>query len=82
MLNACVRGKPEDENEDHYYQRGARPAWHGWHAFRRGLATNLHILGLSDKTVQGILRHANVQVTMNSHVKSLDSQSVLASASA
>lgn len=22
---------------------------HGWHAFRRGLATNLHRLGVSDK---------------------------------
>jgi integrase len=22
-------------------------AWHGWHAFRRGLATNLHRLGIS-----------------------------------
>jgi hypothetical protein len=22
--------------------------WHGWHAFRRGLATNLHTLGVSD----------------------------------
>jgi hypothetical protein len=24
-------------------------AWHGWHAYRRGLATNLHRLGVSDQ---------------------------------
>jgi len=34
--------------------------WHGWHAFRRGLATNLHRLGVSDKIVQKILRHSGV----------------------
>src|SRR5260370_26587866 len=39
--------------------------WHGWHAFRRGLATNLHRLGVSDKVIQQILRHANVSTTMN-----------------
>ena len=26
--------------------------WHGWHAFRRGLATNVHQLEVSDKTIQ------------------------------
>ena len=34
--------------------------WHGWHAFRRGLATNLYRLGVLDKTIQAILRHANL----------------------
>ena len=26
--------------------------WHGWHGFRRDLATSLHQLGVADKTVQ------------------------------
>jgi integrase len=43
--------------------------WHGWHAFRRGLATNLYSLGAPDKTVQAILRHANVSTTMAYYVK-------------
>jgi len=43
--------------------------WHGWHAFRRGLATNLHQLGVSDKTIQRILRHSNVAVTQNCYIK-------------
>lgn len=45
--------------------------WHGWHAFRRGLATNLHQLGVRDKDVQAILRHSNISTTMNSYVKSV-----------
>ena len=43
--------------------------WYGWHAFRRGLATNLHRLGVSDKVLQQILRHANVTTTINIYVK-------------
>ncbi len=49
-------------------------SWHGWHAFRRGLATNLHQLGVSDKTIQRILRHANVAVTQNCYIKTADSE--------
>jgi len=45
--------------------------WHGWHAFRRGLATNLYRLGVSDKVIQQILRHANVTTTMNIYVKTV-----------
>jgi integrase len=47
--------------------------WHGWHAFRRGLATNLHRLGVPDKTIQAILRHANVAVTQSSYIKTVRS---------
>ena len=47
----------------------AKLPWHGWHAFRRGLATNLNRLGVSDKVIQQILRHANVTTTMNIYVK-------------
>ena len=47
------------------------PQWHGWHAFRRGLATNLHRLRVSDKVIQQILRHANVTTTMNIYVKTV-----------
>ena len=56
----------------------ALPQWHGWHAFRRGLATNLHALGVDDKTIQGILRHSNVGLTMNIYVKSVNESQVTA----
>jgi len=48
--------------------------WHGWHAFRRGLATNLHHLGVSDKTIQRILRHSDAPVTQKSYIKTVDSE--------
>jgi hypothetical protein len=35
--------------------------WDGWHGFRRGVATNLHTLGVADTDIQRILRHANVK---------------------
>lgn len=38
-------------------------AWFGWHAFRRGLGTRLNEAGVDDKTIQNILRHANVSTT-------------------
>jgi integrase len=50
--------------------------WHGWHAFRRGLATNLHALGVDDKTIQAILRHSNIGLTMNVYVKSVTSSGI------
>jgi integrase len=82
VLDACLHcDKLEDEHgkETHSYERNPdRPLWHGWHAFRRGLATNLHDLGVPDKTIQAVLRHANVSVTMNSYVKTLDAQSIAA----
>ena len=47
-------------------------------AFRRGLATNLHDLGIDDHTIKAILRHSSVTVTQSSYIKSLPKQSVAA----
>jgi integrase len=52
--------------------------WHGWHAFRRGLATNLHRLGVQDEIIQRILRHSNVGVTQNCYIKTVDADVVAA----
>jgi integrase len=57
---------------------GSGVEWHGWHAFRRGLATNLHRLGVSDKVIQQILRHANVTTTINIYVKTVSSDATAA----
>jgi integrase len=43
--------------------------WKGWHAYRRGLATNLHELGVPDKVIQAILRHEDVSTTQRSYIK-------------
>ena len=38
--------------------------WSGWQGFRRGLAATLYGLGVADKTIQQIVRHADVAITM------------------
>jgi integrase len=49
--------------------KGSGVEWHGWHAFRRGLATNLYRLDVSARTIQAILRHSNVSTTLAFYVK-------------
>ena len=58
----------------------AKMEWHGWHAFRRGLATNLHQLGVKDIVIQAILRHSDVAVTREAYIKrdGVDPQSLAA----
>lgn len=53
------------------YERDPRiPEWHGFHAARRGLGSNLYRLGVADKVIQQILRHSNVAVTLGYYIKS------------
>ena len=47
--------------------------WKGWHAYRRGLATNLHELGIPDKVIQAILRDEDVKTTQRSYIKTVPS---------
>ncbi|HTK96245.1 MAG TPA: hypothetical protein VL382_11475, partial [Terriglobales bacterium] len=47
----------------------SRPEWHGWHAARRGLGSNLYRLGVTDIVIQRILRHANVSTTATYYIK-------------
>jgi integrase len=81
-LSPCAVCKmQEDEHlpDGHAFQRDSSlPLWHGWHAFRRGLATNLHTLGVADKDIQAILRHSNIGLTMNVYVKSVNESQVSA----
>jgi len=71
-LNRCDCGKSESNHQkaDHPYTRDARiPEWHGWHAARRGLGSNLYRLGVPDMVIQRILRHANVSTTATYYIK-------------
>lgn len=54
----------------------AKIDWYGFHAFRRGLATNLRVLGVDDLTIKEILRHSDVSVTRASYIKRVDEKSV------
>ncbi|HEY6371998.1 MAG TPA: hypothetical protein VIX37_15580 [Candidatus Sulfotelmatobacter sp.] len=77
-MNRCVhcrlpQGKKHSK-EKHKYERDSRlPGWHGWHAARRGLGSNLYRLGVHDKVIQAILRHSNVNVTLAYYIKSASS---------
>src|SRR5215469_15038804 len=57
------------QTEGHIFERDTSlPKCHGCHSSRRGLATNLHALGLDRKTIQAIqaiLRHSSVGLAMN-----------------
>ena len=72
-LNRCEScGKVElgHQKANHPYKRDACiPEWHGWHAARRGLGSNLYRLGVPDMVIQRILRHANVSTTATYYIK-------------
>jgi len=77
-LNRCeVCGKaesdhklPEQKEPGHSYKRDSRiPEWHGWHAARRRLGSNLYRLGVPDMVIQRVLRHANVSTTATYYIK-------------
>jgi integrase len=72
-------GSGEPMDMDKLGQRVIRPAvqaigiaWHGWHGFRRGIASNLYALGADEKVVQRILRHAKSHVTKDRYIKAFD----------
>jgi integrase len=72
----CRLSESDHKTEGHMFQLDKTLEWHGWHAFRRGLATNLHCLRVDDKTIQAILRHSNIGLTMNVYVKSVPASGV------
>ena len=56
--------------------KGSGIEWHGWHALRRGFATNLHELGVPDKIIQVILWHSDVGMTQSCYIKTRNPQAV------
>lgn len=72
-LNRCeLCGKTQLDHvkASHEYKRDSQlPEWHGWHAARRGLGSNLYRLGVPDMVIQRILRHANVSTTATYYIK-------------
>jgi integrase len=75
----CKVSKAEHKTDGHLFEQDKNlPVWRGWHAFRRGLATNLHALGVADKEIQAILRHSNISVTQSCYIKALTESQVSA----
>jgi len=75
----CKVSGAEHKTDGHLFEQDKNlPVWRGWHAFRRGLATNLHALGVADKEIQTILRHSNISTTQKIYIKSLTESQVSA----
>src|SRR5215831_16521176 len=72
VCGVCSERQDEHRKATHRYERNrVLPQWRGWHAFRRGLATNLNRLGVDDSVIQRILRHSNVAVTQACYIKTV-----------
>ena len=67
---ACKKAESAHQKAEHEYKRdNTIPEWHGWHAARRGLGSNLYRLGVPEMVIQRILRHANVSTTATYYIK-------------
>jgi len=71
-LNACYQRQMKD------VLSRAGVCWHGWHGFRRGLASNLNRLGVDDSVIQRILRHSTVSTTQNHYIKTASPDAIAA----
>jgi integrase len=71
-LEGCYRREMKDVLEK------AGIGWHGWHGFRRGLASNLNRLGVDDSVIQRILRHSTVATTQNHYIKTVSPDAISA----
>jgi integrase len=56
-------------------RKGVDLTWKGWHAFRRGLASNLYAIGVSPKIIQAVLRHKDIGTTLQFYVTTDDEES-------
>jgi integrase len=72
----CRKPKSEHLADAHPFELDKSICWHGWHAFRRGLATTLHEFGVPDREIQAILRHSDIHITQASYIKSTSQSQV------
>jgi hypothetical protein len=71
----CGKAQTAHADAEHDFKLDEKfPKWHGWHAARRGLGSNLYALGVPEKVIQQILRHANVSTTATYYIKTVPAQ--------
>jgi len=73
-LEEVLKGQPEDVRK-RVEEQNRTVQWKGWHAFRRGLASNLYSLGVQPKVIQAILRHSDIGTTLSYYVQTADDES-------
>ena len=72
--NHCLKTREKHAKADHgFVPDESIPRWHGWHAARRGLGSNLYALGV-DKMIPDVLRHANVSTTNTYYINTAAEQ--------
>ena len=75
----CLIAKRKHKPFEHEWERDqSLPLWSGWHAFRRGLASNLNRLKVDDSVIQRILRHSTLATTQNHYIKTVNADAIAA----
>jgi integrase len=71
----CGEAQADHPKTAHDFKREETfPRWRAWRAARRGLSSNLYALGVPEKVIQLILRHANVTTTTTDYIKTVPAQ--------
>lgn len=66
----CRQAEPEHGKADQDFRLDeSLPRWHGWYAFRRGVATAVAALSKDSFAAKGLLRHASVSTTERHYIK-------------
>jgi integrase len=71
----CEKSRAKHKKESHPFELDTHKlTWRGWHAFRRGLASNLYSMGVQPKTIRAILRHSDIGTTLGYYVQTPDEE--------
>jgi integrase len=65
----CQESRADHDKVNHEFDLDPKLEWKGWHSFRRGLASNLYLLGVQPKVIQAILRHSDIGTTLAYYVQ-------------
>ncbi|HSY33908.1 MAG TPA: hypothetical protein VLA42_18150 [Verrucomicrobiae bacterium] len=61
--------RPAIANPENYAPDAKRLIWHGYYAFRRGIATLASTISRDPMAAKGLLRHASVNTTLTHYIK-------------
>lgn len=60
---------PAVRNPENYEPNAERQSWHGYYAFRRGIATLASSVARDPMAAKGLLRHSSVNTTLTHYIK-------------
>jgi integrase len=66
----CLKRQTDHKSESHAFELDTSiPAWRGWYALRRGVATAVTALSTGSLAAKGLLRHSSVSTTERHYIK-------------